>query len=281
MMYRLIDPTHPMYDAELASRHGDAILRVYRRADAFVAEVLEHLDPGTTVMIVSDHGFHSWRQAVNLNTWLVEQGYMVLKGEDPGEKRLDDLFSGSGDFWENVDWSRTRAYAMGLGQIYLNVRGREGQGIVSPGQEYIALSDELVNALRGSLQDPATGRPIVRSVYKRDDVYQGEFLGDAADLQVGFEEGYRVSWQTALGGAPAGIIYPNMTRWSGDHGSFDYKTTAGVILTNRPLSTTTPRIIDIAPTVLQFFGIAVPDTLDGRPIFVGRTEVRSALHSGR
>ena len=94
MMYRLIDPPHPMYDAALAAKFGDSIQRVYRRADQFVGEVLELLEPGTPVMIVSDHGFHSWRKAVNLNTWLVQQGYMTLQGQVPGEKKLDDLFGG-------------------------------------------------------------------------------------------------------------------------------------------------------------------------------------------
>jgi predicted AlkP superfamily phosphohydrolase/phosphomutase len=266
MMYRLIDTTHPLYDAELAAKHGDAILRIYRRSDSFVAEVMEQVEPGTTILIVSDHGFHSWRKAVNLNTWLVEQGYMVLEGQAPGEKKLDDLFGG-GEFWENVDWSRTRAYAMGLGQIYFNVRGREAQGIVSPGQEYVALTRELSNALRASLVDPDTGEPIVRNVYARDDVYAGEFLANASDLQVGFAEGYRVSWQTALGGSPPGIVYPNTGKWSGDHGSFDYATTAGVIVSNRPLSGEPPRIIDIAPSVLSFFGLPIPADVDGRVLF--------------
>jgi predicted AlkP superfamily phosphohydrolase/phosphomutase len=191
---------------------------------------------------------------------------MTLQGQAPGEKKLDDLFGGGGEFWENVDWSRTRAYAMGLGQIYFNLRGRETQGIVSPGPEYTALADELASRLRADLRDPDTDQPIVRAVYKRDDVYSGEFLGAAADLQVGFEEGYRVSWQTTLGGSPQGIVYPNMTKWSGDHGGFDYATTAGVLVSNRPLSTTTARIIDIAPTVLEFFGVPVPTTLDGKPL---------------
>ena len=162
--------------------------------------------PRTQVLIVSDHGFHSWRKAVNLNTWLVQQGYMVLQGQQPGEKKLDDLFGG-GQFWENVDWSRTRAYAMGLGQIYFNLRGREAKGIVSPGAEAAALADEMRTRLL-ALTDPDDGAPIVRAVYKRDDVYSGEFLQNASELQVGMEDGYRVSWQTALGGAPPGIVYP-------------------------------------------------------------------------
>src|SRR5205823_8787044 len=120
---------HPMYDKALAARYGDAIERVYRRCDDFVGEVLTRLDPGTAVVIVSYHGFHSFRQSVNLNTWLVQEGFMTLQGDAPGDKKLRDLFGG-GNFWENVDWSRTKAYAMGLGQIYLNLAGREGRGIV-------------------------------------------------------------------------------------------------------------------------------------------------------
>ncbi len=266
MMYRLIDPAHPMHDRALAAKFADAIRSVYRRADQFVAAVMEELEPGTTLMIVSDHGFHSWRKAVNLNTWLVQNGYMVLEGQTPGEKNLDDLFGG-GEFWENVDWSRTRAYAMGLGQIYFNLRGREGRGIVSPGAEAAELADDLAAKLLAGLVDPETKQRIVRAVYKRDDVYAGEYLGEASDLQVGFEEGYRVSWQTCLGGSPPGIVYPNMKKWSGDHGGFDYRTTAGVLVTNKPIGTTSPRIIDIAPTVLAYYGLSVPASLDGRPLF--------------
>ena len=117
---------------------------------------MQRVEPGTQVLIVSDHGFHSWRKAVNLNTWLVQKGYMVLQGQQPGEKKLDDLFGGGGQFWENVDWSRTRAYAMGLGQIYFNLRGREGKGIVSPGAEATALADEMSRRLL-TMTDPDDG----------------------------------------------------------------------------------------------------------------------------
>ena len=265
MMWRLIDPKHPMYDAAMAAKFGDSILRVYRRADTFVAEVLEHLEPNTTVLIVSDHGFHSWRKAVNLNTWLVQQGYMTLQGQAPGEKKLADLFGG-GTFWENVDWSRTRAYAMGLGQIYFNMRGRESRGIVSPGAEAKQLSDELSAKLL-TITDPDDGSRIVSAVYKRDDVYTGPYLNNAAELQVGMEDGYRVSWQTTLGGSPQGIVYPNMKKWSGDHGGYDFATTAGVLISNRPLTGATASIVDLAPTILKFFGVPIPSEVDGKPLF--------------
>ncbi len=263
MMWRLIDPTHPMYDAALAAKYGDAIERLYRRSDEFVGEVLRHLDPDTMVIIVSDHGFHSWRKAVNLNTWLVQEGFMVLKGQQGDAKSLGDLF-GAGTFWEGVDWSRTRAYAMGLGQIYFNMRGREGQGIVSPGQEAVALADSLTARL-ATLVDPETGGRIVQAVYRRDEVYSGKYLENASDLQVGFADGYRVSWQTALGGAPAGVVYPNMKKWSADHGSFDVADTSGVLISNRPLGPREHyRIIDVAPSVLDYFGVAPGTDLDGR-----------------
>ncbi len=265
MMWRLTDDKHPMYDARLAAKYGDSIGAIYRRADQFVAEVLEHLEPGTQLLIVSDHGFHSWRKAVNLNTWLVQQGYMVIHGQQPGEKKLDDLFGGA-EFWENVDWSKTRAYAMGLGQIYFNLRGREARGIVSPGAEARQLADELGARLL-TMQDPEDGSRIVRAVYKRDDVYTGEFLANAAELQVGMEEGYRVSWQTTLGGSPQGIVYPNMKKWSGDHGGYDFATTAGVLVASKPIARSDPSIMDIAPTVLKYFGVTIPGTIDGKPLW--------------
>jgi predicted AlkP superfamily phosphohydrolase/phosphomutase len=266
MMWRLHDPQHPMYDAALAEKFGDSILRVYRRADQFVGEVLERIEPGTTLLIVSDHGFHSWRKAVNLNTWLVQQGYMVLQTQalQPGEKKLDDLFGG-GEFWENVDWSRTRAYAMGLGQIYFNLSGREAKGIVSPGAESKQLADDLSARLL-TMTDPDDGARIVRSVYKRDDVYAGAFIHNASELQVGMEDGYRVSWQTTLGGSPQGIVYPNMKKWSGDHGGYDFATTAGVLISNKPVASPAPSILDIGPTVLKFFGVQIPGDVDGKPL---------------
>jgi predicted AlkP superfamily phosphohydrolase/phosphomutase len=265
MMWRLIDPTHPMYDKALAAKFGDAIERVYRRCDDFVGEVVSRLEPGTPVLVVSDHGFHSFRQSVNLNTWLVQQGFMTLQGQAPGEKKLQDLFSG-GTFWENVDWSRTRAYAMGLGQIYINLKGREGHGTVAPGADSRAVQDDLASRLL-TMTDPATGTRMVDAVYKRDEIYTGAFLDNAADLQVGLADGYRVSWQSTLGGSPPGIVYPNMKKWSGDHGSFDYKTTPGTLISSRALAAGVTSIMDLAPTVLKYFGLPIPQEIDGKPLF--------------
>ncbi len=264
MFWRLIDPQHPMYNAEEAAKYGDSILRVYEKCDWLVGQVLKRVDPGTTVIVLSDHGFHSFRQAVNLNTWLVQNGFIARQGQ-AADKNLHDLFLG-GQFWENVDWSRTKAYSLGLGQIYFNMAGREGHGIVHSGTEYKELQDEIAQKLL-ALRDPNTGAAVVSAVYKRDDVFWGPYIGNAPDLQVGFADGYRVSWQTSLGGSPQGLLYPNMRKWSGDHCSFDYKTEPGAILSNHKIAATATQIIDLGPTVLKYFGLDVPKDMDGKPIF--------------
>ena len=265
MMWRLIDPAHPMYDKALAARFGDAIERVYRKCDEFLGEVMTRVNDTTPILIVSDHGFHSFRQSVNLNTWLVQQGFMAVHGQQPGEKKLQDLFGG-GTFWENVDWSRTSAYAMGLGQVYINLKGREKSGIVAPGAESRQVQNDLANRLM-TMTDPNTGERMVDAVYKADDVYSGEFVGNAAELQVGLADGYRVSWQSTLGGSPPGIVYPNMKKWSGDHGSYDYKSTPGTLISSRPVPAGVTQIIDIAPTVLKYFGVPIPSDIDGKPLY--------------
>ena len=108
---------------------------------------------------------------------------------------------------------------------------------------------------------------MVHAVYKRDDVYSGDYLENASDLQVGFKDGYRVSWQTSLGGAPPGIIYPNMKKWSGDHGSFDYALTAGTLISSKKLSGPRYSVMDVAPSVLRYFGVEPSGDMDGESFF--------------
>ena len=118
-----------------------------------------------------------------------------------------------------------------------------------------------------TMTDPKTGARIVDAVYKRDDIYTGPFLKNASELQVGLADGYRVSWQSTLGGSPPGLVYANMKKWSGDHGSYDYKQTSGTLISSRPLRGSRADIVDIAPTVLKYFGVPIPSDIDGKPIF--------------
>jgi predicted AlkP superfamily phosphohydrolase/phosphomutase len=129
------------------------------------------------------------------------------------------------------------------------------------------VQDDLAARLL-TMTDPKTAARMVDAVYKRDDIYTGAYLSNAAELQVGLADGYRVSWQSTLGGSPPGIVYPNMKKWSGDHGSYDYKSTPGTLISNRPLSGAAElSIMDIAPTVLKYFGVPIPSEIDGKPIF--------------
>lgn len=266
MFWRLIDPSHPMYNRRLAAQYGDAIDRVYMRADTLVGDLLQRCrDRNTTLIVLSDHGFSSFRRAVNINTWLARNGFLALAKTDPvRDRNLEDLF-GRGTFWPNVDWGRTRAYALALGQIYVNVKGRESRGIVAPGAPYDSVRAALIRGL-GALRDPETGAPVVRRVYRREELFHGPWFSEAPDLVVGFHEGYRVSWQTSLGGIPPEIIEPNERRWSADHCSIDPSEVPGVLFSNRKLAGGSPRIIDLAPTVLQRLGITPPGDMDGREL---------------
>jgi predicted AlkP superfamily phosphohydrolase/phosphomutase len=256
MMYRLIDEGHPRYDAELAAKHGDAILQTYRRMDEIIGKLMGRLGPDDTLFILSDHGFHSWRRGFNVNSWLVREGYMRLKnGADSTERK----------FLLDVDWSKTQAYAIGVGAIYLNVRGREGRGIVDPGPPARRLAEEIAGKLR-QLRDPAGDKPVVSEVYLAGDTWVGPRLPEAQDLQLGLASGYRVSSATPLGGVPEGLFEDNMKKWSGDHATSDTSVTEGVFLSNRPVEDKDVSIIDLAPTILELLGVRPPGHYDGNAL---------------
>jgi predicted AlkP superfamily phosphohydrolase/phosphomutase len=257
MFYRFLDPEHPRYDPVLAPRFTDAVLRVYQRMDEIVGAVQDRIGPETALLVVSDHGFHSYRTGLNVNTWLRNHGYLV-QGAIPAGRGDDDFFPG-------VDWSRTRAYALGTGQIYVNLRGREGRGIVAPGAEYDALLEQIAHGLAAEI-DPATGERFVERVYKGPEVFAGAPPERMPDLQIAFRDGYRTSWRTPLGGIPADLFETNMRKWSGDHAASDVADTPGVILANRPLAAGDPAIVDLAPTALAFFGAPVPPDMQGHSL---------------
>jgi predicted AlkP superfamily phosphohydrolase/phosphomutase len=264
MMWRLIDPKHPMYKKELALKYGDSIEKIYRRADDFVGRLRAKVPKDAVFMVMSDHGFHSFRRGVNLNTWLVQNRYMSFTGQVGEMKGLADLF-GRGKFFTGVDWSKTKAYAVGLGQIYFNIKGRESQGIVSTGAEYAALQEEIAGKLV-TLVDPETGERVFRDIYRRDDIYKGEYLLNAPDLQVGFNDGYRVNWQDTLGQIQRTVVENNNRKWSGDHCATATEISGGVLFLNRKTSRPQPHIMDLSPTILKLLEVPLPADLDGRPL---------------
>jgi predicted AlkP superfamily phosphohydrolase/phosphomutase len=265
MMWRLIDPKHPMYDKALAEKYGDSIEKVYRRADDLVGRLRAQLPKDVVFIVMSDHGFHSFRRGVNLNTWLVQNGYMVFHGQVGKKESMTDMFLGRGKYFEGVDWSQTKAYAVGLGQIYFNLKGRESKGIVSSGAEYKALQDEIRSKLV-TLTDPDTNERVFRDIYKRDDIYHGEYIQYAPDLQVGFNDGYRVNWQDTLGGVNRTVVENNNRKWSGDHCATATEISGGVLFANRKILRDSPHIMDISPTILKLLGVPLPPDVDGKPL---------------
>lgn len=266
VMWRFLDTGHPAYDAEKAAKFAVSIERNYIQMDHIVGDAQKELGPDDLLLVCSDHGFSSWRRSVNYNTWLVRNGYMTLRGGDEKQADLEQLF-GQGEFWPNVDWSRTRAYSMGLGEIYVNVRGREAQGIVEPGAEYDALREEIRAKLM-ALVDEATGRHPVARVYTREEAY-GSFDPDVIpDIFVGNSEGYRVSWQGSLGVVTPELFEDNRQVWSGDHCSLDPDVVPGILLSSRPLrKEPRPNMADVPATIYDALGLTPPEKLDGVSLF--------------
>jgi len=264
VFWRLMDPQHPAYNQALVPQWGDALLHAYQLMDAIVGDAMRAADAHHAALIVlSDHGFASFRKAVNYNTWLVMNGYLVLKSGVQVKKRTVEMLFDQGQFWENVDWSKTRAYAMGLGEVYVNLRGREAQGVVQPGAEYDILKTELKRSLL-TMTDPENGEHPVRRVLAREEVYRQFDPNMIPDLFVTNNDGYRVSWQTSLGGIPKDLIEPNKQVWSGDHCSVDPEIVKGIFFYNRKLaSDRAPYIADVYPTVLGLLGVRAPYALDG------------------
>jgi predicted AlkP superfamily phosphohydrolase/phosphomutase len=256
MLWRLMDPKHPEYDAVLAAQNGSAIAGFYQQIDQVLGEVLPRVDEHTTLLVLSDHGFAPYYRSFNLNTWLLHNGYLKLKVQADSD---------STEALANLDWTRTRAYGLGLNGLYLNLRGRERNGRVQPGSEAHALIEELKGKLL-EIRDPKTGLPVITRVDIASEVYRGPYAQSGPDLLVGYNRGYRAGWKTILGAFPPEILEDNTNPWSGDH-CMDYTLVPGVLLSNRRIVAQTPALTDIAPTILGVFGIGRPKDMMGRSVF--------------
>jgi len=256
MFWRHIDPKHPLYETN--SKYKNVISEYYEKMDEILGSILRRIDKDTTLIVLSDHGFSSFRRAVHLNRWLLEQGFLYLKeGFDEGK-----------ELFEGIDWLRTRAYALGFGGIYFNKIGRERYGIVNEA-ETESLKEVISQRLR-QWKDSQTGETVVSEVYKKDDIFSGPYRDSGPDLFVGFNSGYRASWQTALGAVPQNLIEDNKKKWSGDH-LIDPKLVPGVIFTNKKIDLNSPSIIDITPTILAVFNIRKPGEMQGKVLFIDET----------
>jgi predicted AlkP superfamily phosphohydrolase/phosphomutase len=259
MMWRLTDPQSPAYDAALAAQYGSSLEEFYEQIDEVLGEVMPKVDNNTTLLVLSDHGFAPYRRSFNLNTWLLNNGYITRKAGSGGD---------SSEPFADVDWSRTRAYGLGLNGLYLNLRGREREGIVESGAQADALLREIRQKLL-EVHDPKDGSQVITRIDLASEAYQGPYARSGPDALVGYNRGYRAGWRTILGAFPADVLEDNTNAWSGDH-CMDFTKVPGVLLSNRKIEAQTPALTDVAPTILSEFGIAKTKDMMGQSVFQRR-----------
>lgn len=253
MLWHFMDREHPGFTQDDVLKDG--IAKLYEMLDGQLGHLREVIGKKTPLIVMSDHGFAPFYWEVNLNTWLLEQGYIVLK--DPAQQE-------SGQFFSNVDWSRTRAYAVGLNGLYVNLKGREKEGAVAAGATYDALLDELEKALLG-MKDPRNNRsPVSLVVRSRRDLH-GPEKDHGPDILVGYSRGYRVSWESPLGSFPKDVFLDNPSPWSGDH-CMDYREVPGILVTNRRITISSPTLADLTVSLLHEYGIAPMKEMIGKNV---------------
>ena len=258
MFWRFGEIDHPANRGMVSSELTRVIEEHYRECDAVVGKAMEYTDDQTLLIVLSDHGMNSFQRGVHLNTWLYDNGLLALQsGAKPGED--------AGDFFHSVDWDRTRAYAVGLGSIYLNLKGREERGIVDEA-EMDALKSKIINGLSG-MPDANYQRVAVQSVVAREQVYNGPYADESPDLLVNFSEGYRVSWDTALGGVPAGHFEDNVKKWGGDH-IIDPCLVPGVLFMNQRFTGERASLLDLAPTILDALDVPKGENMEGNALLI-------------
>ncbi len=255
MFMRFISKDHPAHSINnvVKENYENTVEQLYTRMDDMIGRVMKTIDKDDVLMVISDHGFKQFKRGINLNSWLYKNGYLAMKdGKETGD-----------EWFKDIDWSKTRAYTFGLSGIYINQKGREAQGIVSS-DEKEELKAELINRLKG-LPDEETEQIAIKEVYDITKHYDGPYRDNGPDLIIGYNEGYRASWGAAVGRVDAKTFEDNNKSWSGDH-CMDPRLVPGVFFCNRKISDDTPHIKDMAPTVLDLFGVEIPSYMDGKPL---------------
>jgi predicted AlkP superfamily phosphohydrolase/phosphomutase len=290
MMWRHFDAKHPFHDAKFAAqdsskwsnREGstwkDVIYDLYARMDPVVGTLEERLPSDALLIVMSDHGFAPFRRKFSLNTWLVDNGYMVLKPGFTKELARKDpafkpVFAYSADGLDcAVDWTKTRAYGMGFNGLYLNLAGRElddpktsenESGIVAPGAQAKALLAELKTKLE-ALRD-GENRVVLRADLASE-VYHGSRVGEAPDILVGYDAGYGNSDQASLGRIPHEVLEDNLGgTFNGNH-LMAPDVVKGSLMTNGNVLPGDHGLEDLTVEILKQYGITPEIEMRGGPV---------------
>ena len=254
MFWRFMDPGHPAL-GDQPNTHATAIREMYQKMDLLVGEAREKIGPNTALFVMSDHGFKPFRRNVDLNRWLLENGYLHLK---------DGAQASPHSYLADVDWQQTRAFAVGLSGLFINEQGRESQGIVPAGTEKNQLVCEIAEKLTG-LVDPDDGTVAIHEAVPRERAYHGPYVEGAPDIVAGYNVGYRVSWDSAVGKTSPTVFSNNVKPWSGDH-CIHPTLVPGVLFSSIPLEDSDAHITDLAPTTLDLLGVPTPGYMDGKSL---------------
>jgi predicted AlkP superfamily phosphohydrolase/phosphomutase len=246
------DAKHPTRTPPEAKKYFEHVKQLYRRLDAVIGDIYSRYGSVASIFVMSDHGFSNFGRQFNLNSWLYEHGYL----QPPGCSSI----------MRDVDWSVTAAYGLGINGLYLNLKGRERDGIVEPGEAAEILLVELTELLEAEVDRDNGDAKVIRKVYRADEVYAGSATEFAPDLIVGYSRGYRASWETCLGDLTDQIFLDNESAWSADHCA-DAVEVPGLLVCNRPFRAKAPALIDLAPSILAEFKLPTPSSMNGKSIF--------------
>lgn len=299
-------------------RYGDIIPQTYRKADDALCKLIEYVGSDALVIVLSDHGGGRLDAVVYLNRWLERQGWLVYKKPaggrlngmvrnlEYGAKRylpqscrdwIKTVLPGVRDatasylFASNIDWTRTKAYTAGMyGNIYLNVKGREGQGVVEPGAEFESVRDRIIRDLE-ALEGPNGCGPVVGRAYRREELFSGQYVWKAPDILVEWKD-YACFAKGTLMGEKDRVFGEKLFIDSSDFEHTGTHRRDGVFIVKGPGIRSKGRleglrIVDVAPTVLYSFGCEVPRDMDGRVLtdlfeeeFVKQHPIRKGMDSG-
>ena len=244
------DDRHPIRSDGEAKKYNEHVRRLYRKLDGVVGELMSRYGGQASLIVMSDHGFANFGRQFNLNSWLRDWGYL-------GPRECTSIM-------KDVDWSQTVAYGLGINGLYLNMKGRERDGIVEPGDQREALLAELIERLEAYAD--ADGQSVIRGVYRSDRIYRGNATALAPDLIIGYRRGYRASWDTISGNLTEQVTLDNDLAWSADHCA-DALEVPGVLFSSRPIRGKSPSLVDLAPSILAEFGLPTPPQMVGKDVF--------------
>lgn len=256
MMWHNMDPKHHLYDKNRNPDVKDAVYHHYRNMDDILRQTLDKMDSKSTLIILSDHGFAPFDREFQLSTWLAENNWTGITDKDKVHEST---------FYDYVDWDATKAYAMGLNGIYINLYGREFNGTVFP-EEYEKTKKEMIHQLE-KIRDPMNGKRIIARAYDAKKVYQGPNTEIGPDIIVGYERGYRISNEAVLGKFPKGLVNYRTDKWAADHCMAPHLV-PGVLITNKEVKSSNPGIWDLAPSIIQQFGLEPAQQMDGKSIYI-------------